>query len=132
MNEQCIPLAQNSPCIHLSWRKRRSNHLTMWRSQLESAENPWDQWHISQHLLHSKDTVNFQCSDPENQLLCTNFAVFFVNKINELKCKIARYAANLVWNDLLLDSDFSGSVILILRHSDQGECLNTKNLSPGS
>src|SRR6218665_1581299 len=76
------------------------------RSQLESAKNPRDQWRISQHLLRSKDTVNFQRSDPENQLLCTNFAVFFVNK---LKCKIARCAANLVWNDLLLDSNCSGS-----------------------
>src|SRR6218665_424 len=83
----------------------RSSHF---RSQLESAENPRDQWRISQHLLHSKETVNFQWSDPENQLHCTNFAVFF-NKINELKCNIARCAANLVWNDVLLDSDFSGS-----------------------
>src|SRR6218665_1842396 len=78
-------------------------------SQLESAKNPRDRWRISQHLLHSKDTVNFQRSDHENQLLCSNFAVFFVNKINELKCKIARCCANLVWNDLLLDSDCSGS-----------------------
>src|ERR1043165_8220421 len=34
--------------------------------------------------------------------------------ISNLKCKIARCTVNLVWNDLLLDTDFSGAAFIDL------------------